>query len=188
GEPMVLSDAPEGLALLQVLSGWRQALAVGLLSAWTLAMLASSWPASMRHGAWLALPAGWVLCLLALPAPVAGLLQALDGTGRISEGAMLMERGSIAYIVRARHEGVEELSYAPSREEVIEALGALEITASKPATVGFRRRSVHVVLLESMWDATGLQGYGFSADPFDPAFRAAWEAGGRSTVMVPSFG
>lgn len=188
GAPIELADAVAGVELLRILSGWRLAVAVAALSIWCAALLAASWPASMRRAAWLLAPAGWVTWLLLFPGPAATALQALDDDPPPQQAARLVRQGGIAYLVRALDASDAQAETIPSRGEVAAALKALGVGPTPVPSAAFHPRPIHAVLLESLWDPRQLEAYRFSSDPFDPAFRAAWEAGGRSTVLVPSFG
>ena len=57
-----------------------------------------------------------------------------------------------------------------------------------PALVATPRRNLHMIVLESFWDPTALVEAGIAEDPFDPRFRALWEAAGRSRALSPVFG
>lgn len=57
-----------------------------------------------------------------------------------------------------------------------------------PALVASPRRNLHMIVLESFWDPTALVEAGIAEDPFDPRFRALWEAAGRSRALSPVFG
>ncbi|MCU0935732.1 MAG: LTA synthase family protein, partial [Gammaproteobacteria bacterium] len=47
---------------------------------------------------------------------------------------------------------------------------------------------MHLIVLESFWDAQLLGAAGLSEDPMDPRFRLLWEAGGSSRALSPVFG
>ena len=188
GVPIEPADAVNGVALLRVLPGWRLALAIAGLAIWCLALLLSLWPASLRRAPWVLLPLGWATWLIVFPGLAASGLQALDHGTTQSPVERLTAQGGIAYLVDALDAAARENGNDPTRDQVVAALRALDLHPMPAPAPGFRPRPIHAVLLESLWDARQLEAYRFSADPLDPAFRAAWEAGGHSTVLVPSFG
>src|SRR5690606_325668 len=189
GAPLAPADAAAALELLQVLPGWRLAMAVASAIAWAALLLLSFWPRSAPRVAWLALPLLWTGLLSMLPAPLPWLLQSLDGADAPQGGARLRAQGSIVYMLRAEAEYREEMAEVPTRGQVQAALAALGMQGTAPAQASWTAgRPIHVVLLESLWDARQLDAYRFSSPPMDPRFIAAWEAGGRSSVLSPVLG
>ena len=57
-----------------------------------------------------------------------------------------------------------------------------------PVPTGSPPRNVHMIVLESFWDAALLTGSGLSMDPLDPRFRELWRQAGNSHVLSPIFG
>ena len=189
GAPLAPADAAAALELLQVLPGWRLVMALAAAVAWTGLLLLSLWPRNAARAAWLALPLLWTGLLMALPAPLPRLLHSLDGADAPQGSARLHAQGSIVYMLRAGAEYREEMAEVPTRGQVRAALTALGIQETTPAQASWTAtRSIHVVLLESLWDARQLGAYRFSSPPMDPRFIAAWEAGGRSAVLSPVLG
>ena len=189
GAPLAPADGSAALELLQVLPGWRLAMAVASAIAWAALLLLSFWPRSAPRVAWLALPLLWTGLLSMLPAPLPWLLQSLDGADAPQGGARLRAQGSIVYMLRAEAEYREEMAELPTRGQVQAALAALGMQGTAPAQASWTAgRPIHVVLLESLWDARQLDAYRFSSPPMDPRFIAAWEAGGRSSVLSPVLG
>jgi phosphoglycerol transferase MdoB-like AlkP superfamily enzyme len=190
GTPLAPTDASAAFELLQVLPGWRLAMAVAAAVAWAGLLLWSFWPRSAARAAWLALPLLWAGLLAMLPAPLPWLLQSLDGADAPQGSARLQAQGSIVYMLRAEVEYREEMAEVPTLHQVQAAIGALGMQRSAPAQAASwtAARPIHVVLLESLWDARQLGAYRFSSPPMDPRFIAAWEAGGRSSVLSPVLG
>ena len=68
--------------------------------------------------------------------------------------------------------------------------GQSKRSRKRSQTAGAERqpRNVHMIVLESFWDAALLTGSGLSEDPLDPEFRKLWQAAGNSHVLSPVFG
>ena len=56
-----------------------------------------------------------------------------------------------------------------------------------PATEDFKPRNVHIVLLESFWDANNLKKVKFSQNPLSDEFRKLWKTANNSVALVPVF-
>jgi len=56
-----------------------------------------------------------------------------------------------------------------------------------PATEDFKPRNVHIVLLESFWDANNLKKVKFSQNPLSDDFRKLWKTANNSVALVPVF-
>jgi phosphoglycerol transferase MdoB-like AlkP superfamily enzyme len=109
-------------------------------------------------------------------------------------------RGNLINHGATLHSLLETLRYAsdsrkpPTADEVKEALASLEnirIDAVKlPLNGNFSGRmcNIHMILLESFWDAPQLSGAKFSRSPFDDAFLKLWERAGYSKCMTPVYG
>lgn len=55
------------------------------------------------------------------------------------------------------------------------------------ATQDFKPRNVHIVLLESFWDANNLKKVTFSQNPLSEDFRKLWNTADHSVALVPVF-
>jgi hypothetical protein len=189
GAPLAPADASAAVELLQVMPGRRLAMAVVAAVAWAGLLLSAFWPRSVARAAWLALPLLWAALLMMLPAPLPRLLQSLDGADAPQGSARLQAQGSIVYMLRAEVEYREEMAEVPTSRQVQAAIDALGMHRSNRTRSSWTAtRPIHVVLLESLWDARQLGAYRFSSPPMDPRFIAAWEAGGRSAVLSPVLG
>jgi hypothetical protein len=82
------------------------------------------------------------------------------------------------WIVQQRDAG-----YVPSRDEINE-LG--KTTWRLPTIVP--TRNVHIVLLESIWDTSVLEGVSITGDAIDPRFMALWRAAGTPHALSPVIG
>jgi hypothetical protein len=188
GVPIVVADAGNGIELLRILPGWRLVIACLAVLAWLGALFAAFLPAPGR-AAWLLLPLAWA-ALVAVQSPTiaAGLAPAGDGV-EPTRAQRLASEGGVLYLLRDGVARREQSRRTPGLEEVEAALEALHLAPVDPAPAPhFVPRNVHLVLLESVWDVTALEAYRFSDDPFDPRFRALWEAGGSSRMLTPTFG
>lgn len=81
----------------------------------------------------------------------------------------------------------------PSRDEVAAALTVLRDIGAGQERAGSgggdaKPRNVHMIVLESFWDAALLTGSGLSDDPLDPRFRRLWRKTENSKVLAPVFG
>jgi phosphoglycerol transferase MdoB-like AlkP superfamily enzyme len=56
-----------------------------------------------------------------------------------------------------------------------------------PSTEDFKPRNVHIVLLESFWDANNLKKVKFSQNPLSDEFRKLWKTANNSVALVPVF-
>jgi phosphoglycerol transferase MdoB-like AlkP superfamily enzyme len=56
-----------------------------------------------------------------------------------------------------------------------------------PSTEDFKPRNVHIVLLESFWDANNLKKVKFSQNPLSDDFRKLWKTADNSVALVPVF-
>jgi phosphoglycerol transferase MdoB-like AlkP superfamily enzyme len=56
-----------------------------------------------------------------------------------------------------------------------------------PSTEDFKPRNVHIVLLESFWDANNLKKVKFSQNPLSDDFRKLWKTANNSVALLPVF-
>lgn len=184
GTPVLAADVPAGLMLLRVLSGWRLALALAG-GAVFLALLAWSVLPRRRSAAWALGALGYLGLLFTAASPIASLGQqwvAVDQSDRL---AVLTARGGLMFLLQ---------DWSNLRSEQLRTVDEADIAALVAGTAwrlpgqAPSSRNIHVVLLETLWDPTRLDHYAFSRHPFDERFVDLWERGGRSTVLVPTFG
>ena len=103
-------------------------------------------------------------------------------------------RGVLIHIVQESIRHQARSASPPSELEVEEALAVLQSVRARqeapaePQRLGRQPRNVHMIVLESFWDAALLTGSGLSEDPLDPEFRRLWQAAGNSHVLSPVFG
>jgi hypothetical protein len=103
-------------------------------------------------------------------------------------------RGPALHLLHETARRLESDRRPPLPAEALQAaerlLGGIEPAAlrSNTAPRNRARRNVHMIVLESFWDAGQLTAAGLSDDPLSPEFRALWDAGGRSRALSPVFG
>lgn len=102
-------------------------------------------------------------------------------------------RGPLLYVLHEQARHAAQRAKPPSRGAVADAIGTL-VQPLQPAAFSeagrrpLRKRNVHVIMMESFWDPALLTALDLSRDPWVPAFRTLWEAGGRSRALSPVFG
>jgi hypothetical protein len=97
-------------------------------------------------------------------------------------------RGPSVYLLHETTKMLSEEAHVPSPRDVAGAIAALELTpAPLPEQTSAKPRNLHLLLVESLWDAGQLPALADSPTPFDPAFHSIWEQGGRSDVLSPVY-
>lgn len=109
-------------------------------------------------------------------------------------------RGNLVFHGATLHSIMEGLRYlsdshhAPNASQVKNALlgmGNMDVTAVEVDTndnLPGRMRNLHLILLESFWDASELTAAKFSRHPMDEAFLKLWQKTGYSKCMPPVYG
>lgn len=102
-------------------------------------------------------------------------------------------RGVLIHIVQESLRHQARSVHPPSAQEVAAAMRVLKATKNGgadgvPVSAGGQARNVHMIVLESFWDAALLIGSGLSEDPLDPRFRTLWRQAGNSHALSPVFG
>ncbi len=194
GTPVMPDDFLALRNLFLLLTGWQLVGAVIVVFLpITLLLVMISW----RKGP------TWLLLGLYTLAVVIALRQAepvVRGMDRLFKNSVWNQRGNfegrgvLIHIVQESLRHQARSANPPSEKEVAEALAVLqslrprqEATITPPGS-GKPQRNVHMILLESFWDAALLTGSGLSEDPLDPRFRKLWQAAGNSHVLSPVFG
>lgn len=182
GEPIVAADISAGLALLDILKGWRKMLTLAGIAAVVAMFCWSLWPrkGGVRYLAGAAITfllfIGMVIWICERGSfPVGNKLSLFYKTG----GAFFM----VADTQRYRRENVDLPSYKQIAQVTSNVVQAPLVVSSN-----FKRRNVHIFLLEAGWDVLQLDSYRFSEDPWDPRFRTIWLQGGGSHALSPVFG
>lgn len=184
GLPILASDIGSGIALLRVLHGWRLVLALAGALILLVPLLWALWPRS-KGGRGLVAAAAFLGLIFISALVWGGRSPGLGGgEGRVEQ---LRNQGAYLYFANNAADLFRSLNRAEGREEVLDAMKDLGIQRVDGGEE-FKRRNVHLVLLESLWDPLALKHYEFSRDPFDPRFRRLLEQADNSSAMVPTFG
>lgn len=97
-------------------------------------------------------------------------------------------RGPSVYLLHESVKMLSEEAHVPSPREVAGAIAALGLDpAPRPEQAPARPRDLHLLLVESLWDASQLPALADSPTPFAPLFHSLWEQGGRSEVLSPVY-
>ncbi len=192
GGPIIPDDVFALRSLLLILEGWRFFAAAIPLAAIASLLLFNF---SMRH--WSAYIASLMTVLMGMTLvykPVM-LLDPLDnylGNSKWDQRSNYLSRGPVLYNLQegARFFALAEKS--PDLDETQIAVETLlsaapedELFAKKKS---FTPRNVHIVLLESFWDPSGLKKANYNQNPLAPDFRKLWKSAGYSHALVPVFG
>jgi len=97
-------------------------------------------------------------------------------------------RGAVIYSLGEISRLIAGSETPPSREDVLGIVLTMPPSKKPKILEGVKKRNVHLILVESLWDARRLKNAGLSDDPFDVRLRALWEQTGNSTAMSPVFG
>ena len=194
GTPVMPDDFLALRNLFMLLTGWQLVGAVTIVFLpITLLLCMISW---RRRGTWFLLGL-MTLCIAVViikPEPVVKVMDAVFKNSVWNQRGNFESRGILIHIVQESIRQKARSASPPSAKEVAEALAVLQSLKPKqdaiinPQGSGKPPRNVHMILLESFWDAALLTGSGLSADPLDPEFRKLWQAAGNSHVLSPVFG
>jgi len=100
-----------------------------------------------------------------------------------SRGATIYLTNEISREIAAKKEE------PPAANTVSKAVDSLLHRKSIISETGFApNRSIHIIAIESMWDASLLKSAGLTEDPLSSSFRELWDATGNSLVLSPVFG
>lgn len=182
GEPITAADISAGLALLDILKGWRKVVALACIAAVVAMFCWSVWP---RKGGVRYLVGAAITSLL-----LVSMIVWAAGWGLFPAGnklSLFYKAGGVFFMVAdAQHYRRENLDL-PSYKQIAQMTSNIGQTSAM-ASSDFKRRNVHIFLLEAGWDVLQLDGYRFSEDPWDSRFRAMWLQGGRTHALSPVFG
>jgi phosphoglycerol transferase MdoB-like AlkP superfamily enzyme len=190
GGPIMPDDVYALRSLLLILEGWRF-----FAAAIPLAAIASLviFNFSLRHWtAYVALTAAVLLGITLVYKPIA-LLQPLDkytGTSVWDQRSNYLWHGATVYTLQEGSRYFALADVPPDMDNVqVAADDLLSRLPPKPDNPpSFTPRNVHLVLLESFWDATELKKAKYNPNPLDPAFRKLWKSTDYSHALTPVFG
>jgi len=190
GGPIMPDDVYALRSLLLVLDGWHFVAAALPLAAIAALLLFNF---TLRH--WSAYLASMLVILfgMTLLYKPAAILQPLDrhfGNSVWDQRSNYLYRGATLYSLQEGARYFADAHISPDRDLAQSAAeNLLENAATAVAAPGnFTARNVHIVLLESFWDAALLKKAGYNQDPLSPAFRRLWKQAGYSHAMSPVFG
>ncbi len=192
GGPLTPDDAYAASAALSILVGWHFWLACVLLAI-ALCILLYSIRLTTRYAL---LSIGLFVATFGLIKYYASpLLNTMDyqfGHVVWSPRLNFQQRGPLVHMVQESLRFFVEQTPPPSLQQVQVAQKALhELQPTHPINTAFPpapRRNVHIILLESFWDPTLLQGVQFNRDPLAGGLRELWIESESSTLLSPVFG
>lgn len=193
GTPVMPDDLLTLGNLFLLLTGWQLAGAVAVIAVpLCLLLVMIDW---RRPRVWLLLGlcglCAWGLSRQAGPA-VAKLDAAFknsvwDQRGNFESRGVFIHLLQEGLRYRARGGSVPATAEVEAALAVLGELGQGEGAAALKASPG-NPRNVHMLVLESFWDAALLSGSELSMDPVDPRFRELWRQAGNSHALSPVFG
>ncbi|MGD8875517.1 MAG: LTA synthase family protein [Gammaproteobacteria bacterium] len=190
GGPIMPDDVYALRSLLLVLDGWHFVAAAVPLAAIAALLLFNF---SLRH--WSAYLACMLVILfgMTLLYKPAAILQPLDrhfGHSVWDQRSNYLHRGATLYSLQEGARYFADAHVPPDRDLAKSAAqNLLANSAARIAAPGnFSPRNVHIVLLESFWDAALLKKAGYNQDPLAPAFRRLWKRTGYAHALSPVFG
>ena len=187
GGPIMPDDIFALRSLLLILSGWQF-----IALAFVLAALVSLifFNLTVRH--WQNYVGGVFASLLTLtmlyqPNLIVNSVDTYIGTMPWNQRSNYVWQGATIHtlVETARYFLVADT--APDINDVREAALQLRNQQAKNTFEEFMPRNVHLILLESFWDANQLKKVKFSKNPLTDDFRKLWKSAGNSTAMVPVF-
>jgi len=188
GAPVLPADLTALPVLLEQVDGWRYLAMVApflLLGLAFLAGLRWHWRTPVIFAAGLLLVGGMVRLA---PEWTRSRLDQLYGYDAFGAEYNFFERGPYLYLLNEYARGRAVAGEAPSRAEVLQALGRTSVRPPlAPLKIG-PRRDVYLIMMETLWDASLLKAAHYDRDPLAPGFRALYEQAGRSQALVPVFG
>lgn len=189
GDPVTPYDLASAWALFLILdpsTRWLIALPLLILVGLFLYNL------RLTRGALLTLLITTTALPLSLQAASPALTQWLDNsypTQPWRRGYNYAVRGPTVYLLHETVKMFSEKSMTPTTQEVAGAAATLGLKETTKRTAAHPpRRNLHLILVESLWDARQLPSVSNGPDPFDKRFRSLWEQSGHSEVLSPVYG
>lgn len=190
GSPMMPDDFISVRNMFMLFSGWKFWAMVLMLVVPLGALAAMIHWRHPRSWISLSLVGAGVLVLLNWPSQMMAAMDKQFGDWIWNQPGNYRERGLLIHLVQESARNISRGLDVPTRsdvEQAFETLGKTERESpSRPEA--FDKRNVHVIMLESFWDPTLLEGVDFSEDPVSSEFRELWAQTNNSTVLSPVFG
>lgn len=192
GGPLMPDDFIAARNLFLLLEGWQFWGSVAMLVvplALLLWMFAWRQPCAWATAA--CVVAGFFVLGAQAPA-LSGWLDARFGDWVWNQRGNYEMRGLPLHLLQESVRNLARREQAPDPGEVGAALASLGLEAPgylmKSDGQARAPRNVHMIVLESFWDAARLDAAGLSENPLDPTFRKLWAKAGRSHALSPVFG
>jgi len=190
GGPIMPDDVFALRSLLLILEGWRF-----FAAAIPLAAIASLvfFNFSMRH--WSSYLASLVAILLGItvaykPSMILDPIDKYTGNSVWDQRSNYVWHGATLYSLQETTRFFALTDVPPDMDSAqIAADNLLSSTPKRVATdKPFTPRNIHIVLLESFWDANNLKKAHYNQNPLSPEFRKLWKTAGYSHALTPVFG
>ena len=192
GGPIMPDDAFALRSLLLILEGWRFfAAAIPLAAIVSLIFFNFT----MRH--WSSYLATLVALLLGItlvykPTMIVEPIDKFTGNSVWDQRSNYIWHGATLYTLQ---EGARYFAMADTppdldvaQEAAKKLLAAQPLAPPEQMGKAFTPRNIHLVLLESFWDANRLKKAGYNENPLSPEFRKLWKSTDYSQAMPPVFG
>jgi phosphoglycerol transferase MdoB-like AlkP superfamily enzyme len=190
GGPIMPDDIFALRSLLLILEGWRFFAAAIPLAAIASLVLFNF---SMRH--WSAYLASLVTILLAItvvynPTVILEPIDKHTGNSVWDQRSNYLWHGATLYSLQETTRFFALSDVPPDMDNAQEAANNLLSAREKPILNDkpFVPRNIHIVLLESFWDANRLKKAHYNENPLSPEFRKLWKSAGYSQALSPVFG
>ncbi|MDD1605417.1 MAG: LTA synthase family protein [Methylococcaceae bacterium] len=190
GGPIMPDDIFALRSLLLILEGWRFfAAAIPLAAIISLVIFNFS----MRH--WRGYVASLVTILLGItviykPNMILEPIDNYTGNSVWDQRSNYLGHGATLYSLQETTRFFALADVPPDMDSAQAAAENLLSMIPKPTVTDkpFTPRNIHIVLLESFWDANGLKKAHYNQNPLSPEFRKLWKSAGYSHALSPVFG
>ncbi|MDD1607258.1 MAG: LTA synthase family protein [Methylococcaceae bacterium] len=190
GGPIMPDDIFALRSLLLILEGWRFfAAAIPLAAIISLVIFNFS----MRH--WRGYVASLVTILLGItviykPNMILEPIDNYTGNSVWDQRSNYLGHGATLYSLQETTRFFALADVPPDMDSAQAAAENLLSMTPKPTVTDkpFTPRNIHIVLLESFWDANGLKKAHYNQNPLSPEFRKLWKSAGYSHALSPVFG
>ncbi|MDD1610960.1 MAG: LTA synthase family protein [Methylococcaceae bacterium] len=186
----IMPDDIFALRSLLILEGWRFfAAAIPLAAIISLVIFNFS----MRH--WRGYVASLVTILLGItviykPNMILEPIDNYTGNSVWDQRSNYLGHGATLYSLQETTRFFALADVPPDMDSAQAAAENLLSMTPKPTVIDkpFTPRNIHIVLLESFWDANGLKKAHYNQNPLSPEFRKLWKSAGYSHALSPVFG
>ena len=189
GGPIMPDDVFALRSLLLILEGWRFFAAAIPLAA-LLGLLLFNF--SMRR--WSSYVACSVIILFVMtvvykPNMILDPIDKYTGNSVWDQRSNYVWHGATLYSLQETTRFFSLIDNPPTIDDAeIAANNLLDNTVKSVSDEPFLARNVHIVLLESFWDASNLKKAHYNQNPLSAEFRKLWKSAGYSHALTPVFG